>query len=297
MAHIAPRGVVAPIFTPFNDDLSIAMDLFIGHAETMLAEGCAALAPYGTTGEALSVGIDERIEALAALIAAGIDPALLIPGTGLTSLSDTARLSRACLDMGCAGVMTLPPFYYKGVPDSGLQAYFARLIEAIDHPALALYLYHIPQISGVGLSPELVAALFHDHDAVVGVKDSSGVWDNTAAYLEIDGLVVYPSAESALDKALPLGAPGCITATANLNAAAIAALIAAWDHDPAEAAALQPAVTAARVAVAAHPLIEAQKQVKALMTGEPRWANVRPPLVPYDAAKGAALGRELGLIA
>lgn len=295
MTHIAPRGVVAPNFTPFSDDLTIALDLYVDHALALLDEGCAALAPFGTTGEALSVGIDERVETLAALIAAGCDPARLIPGTGLTSLADTARLSRACLELGCAGVMALPPFYYKNVPDDGLYAYFAGLIEAIDHPSLALYLYHIPQVAGVGMPLEVVRRLHADFEAVVGIKDSSGDWENTAALLAIDGLTVYPSAESMLDKALPLGAPGCITATANLNAAAIAALVAAWDEDREQAAALQPDVTAFRMAVQAHPLIEAQKRVKALATGEPRWANVRPPLMAYDPAKGEALARELGL--
>ncbi len=297
MPHTAPRGVVAPNFTPFEDDGRIATSLFIDHALALLDEGCAALAPFGTTGEALSVGIDERIEALGALIAAGAPAEKLIPGTGLTSLADTARLSRACLDLGCAGVMTLPPFYYKNVPDDGLYAYYARLIEAVRRPGFALYLYHIPQVAGVGLPVPLVARLFADFEEVVGIKDSSGDWSNTEKLLGIEGLIVYPSAESALDKALPLGAPGCITATANLNARAIAELVLAWDRSPEAAAALQPAVTAVRLAVAKHPLIEAQKRVKALATGEARWANTRPPLLPYDPAKGAALGREIGLLA
>ncbi|QIE55742.1 dihydrodipicolinate synthase family protein [Pikeienuella piscinae] len=297
MSHDAPRGVVAPNFTPFNDDLTIATDLYIGHALELLDQGCVALAPFGTTGEATSVGVDERIATLAALIAAGADPARLIPGTGLTSIADSARLTRACLGMGCAGAMALPPFYYKNVPEDGLYDYYARLIEAVDYPGFRLYLYHIPQISGVGLPVALVERLFTAFEEVVGIKDSSGDWANTEALLAIDGLVVFPSAESALAKALPLGAPGCITATANLNAPAIAELIAAHDADPAKAAALQPPVTAFRKTAQAHPLIEAQKRVKALMTGEPRWANVRPPLRAFDPAAGAALARELGLVA
>lgn len=292
----APRGVIAPVFTPFTDDGALETSLFIDHSFAMLDEGCVALAPFGTTGEATSVGVEERIEALAALIAAGCDPEKLIPGTGLPSIAETARLSKACLDLGCAGVMTLPPFYYKNVPDDGLYTYFARLIEAIGFDDLKMYLYHIPQVAGVGMPLDVVRRLFADFEAVVGIKDSSGNWDNTEALLAIEGLVVYPSAESALDKALPLGAPGCITASANLVAGAIAELIAAYDEDPAKAAALQPAVTASRLAVQNHPLIEGQKRVKALMTGDERWANTRPPLMPYDPAKGAALGRELGLI-
>ena len=296
MPHIPPRGVVAPNFTPFNDDLSIAQDLFIEHALALLDEGCAALAPFGTTGEALSVGVEERVAALAALIAAGADPAKLIPGTGLTSIAETARLTRACLDMGCAGAMVLPPFYYKNVPDDGLFAYFARLIETVDHPGFALYLYHIPQVAGVGMPVPVVARLFAGFEEVIGIKDSSGNEANLEALLAIEGLVVYPAAETALPLALPRGAPGCITATANLNARAIGELIAAYDRSPEEAAALQPAVTAFRKAASTHSFIESLKRVKALATREPRWANVRPPLLPFDKDKGTALGRELGLL-
>lgn len=296
MTGPAPRGVIAPVFTPFEDDGRIATTLFIDHALALLDEGCAALAPFGTTGEALSVGVEERIEALAALVAAGAPAERLVPGTGLTSFPDTAKLTRACLDLGCAGAMVLPPFYYKGVPEAGLHAYFARLIGAVGRPCFALWLYHIPQVAGVGLPVSLVARLFADFEEVVAIKDSSGDWANTAALLAIEGLKVWPSAESTLDRALPLGAPGCITATANLNAGAIARLIEAWDRDPAEAAALQPEVSRVRAAFARHPLIEAQKRVKALTTGEPRWANVRPPLLPFDPAAAAALGREIGLL-
>jgi 4-hydroxy-tetrahydrodipicolinate synthase len=124
------RGVIVPILTPFNDDLSVATDLYVAHAKNLFEQGCAGIAPFGTTGEALSVGIDERIAAIRALVDAGIDPARMVAGTGLSNVKDTARLSRACLDLGCAGVMTLPPFYYKGVTEEGLYRYFE-----VSHPA------------------------------------------------------------------------------------------------------------------------------------------------------------------
>jgi len=137
------HGVLAPLLTPFNDDLSLAMDLYVDLAHRLLDDGCRGLVPFGTTGEALSVGIDERIDAIQALIDGGIDPGCLMPGTGVSNFTDTARLSRACLDMGCAAVMVLPPFYYKAVTDDGLFRYFAELIECIG-PAARIFLYHIP---------------------------------------------------------------------------------------------------------------------------------------------------------
>ena len=85
------RGVIAPTLTPFNDDLTIAEDLYIAHAKRCLADGCVGLAPFGTTSEALSVGIDERMDMLEKLVASGIAASKLIPGTGLTSLLPSSR--------------------------------------------------------------------------------------------------------------------------------------------------------------------------------------------------------------
>ncbi len=284
------RGVVAPILTPFNDDLSIATDLYVDHAHRLFSEGCAAIAPFGTTGEALSVGIDERIAAIAALSEAGIDPARMIPGTGLTNVADTARLSRACLDMGCAAGMTLPPFYFKGVSEDGLYDYFAALVAAIGDDA-RIYLYHIPPIAVVGIPPALTRRLHADFPRqIVGIKDSSGDWDNTKALLDIDGLIVYPGSELPLLEALALGAPGCISATANLNAADIAAVIDAFDAGDIERArSLQERVRQFRLAVQEYAPIPAQKRLLAKASGDARWANVRPPLVAMPDETGREL--------
>ncbi len=284
------RGVIAPILTPFNDDLSVATDLYVAHAKRLFEQGCAGIAPFGTTGEALSVGIDERIAAIKALIAGGVDPARMIPGTGLSNVADTARLSRACLDLGCAGVMTLPPFYYKAVTEDGLYAHYAALIQAIGDDA-RIYLYHIPPVAIVGVPPALTARLHRDFpEQIVGIKDSSGDWDNTRALLDIDGLIVYPGSELPLLEALELGAPGCITATANVNAGAIARVVALYDDgDIAAARALHETVRRFRLTVQDYAPIPAQKRLLAIATGDERWANLRPPLMALADDKGREL--------
>lgn len=289
----ALRGVVAPILTPFNDDLSIATDLFVEKANALLDEGAVGLAPFGTTGEALSVSTPERLTALKALINSGIDGDRIVPGTGLCNLADTVDLSKACLDMGCGGVMTLPPFYYKEATQEGLYEYFCQLAKEI--AGSAIYLYHIPQVSGVPIWPELARKLFEDVTEVVGIKDSSGVWENTEALLAIEGMIVYPASEAALLKALPLGATGSITATANVQAGAIAKLIEAWDRRPAEAEALFPPIEAVRKAVQSRSFISPQKRALSLV-GDKRWATVRPPLSPATVEDGEALAREIGLM-
>src|SRR5210317_2249981 len=290
MSFQLPRGVIAPLLTPFNDDFSIATDLYVAHARHLLDTGCVALAPFGTTGEALSVGIDERLAAIRALIDGGVDPERMIPGTGLSNIADTARLSRACLDMGCAAVMTLPPFYYKTVTEAALYRYFEQLITAIG-PAARIFLYHIPPIAIVGIPPTLAARLHSDFpDQIVGIRDSSGDWENTRALLEIDGLIVYPGSELPLIDALDLGAPGCISATANLNGAAIARLIDAYfEKDTERVRELHRSLKRFRLLVQDYAAIPAQKRLLALMTDDERWARVRPPLIEMPEDQGREL--------
>jgi len=284
------HGVIAPILTPFNDNMSVATDLYVEHARSLFERGCAGIAPFGTTGEALSVGIDERIAAIRALIDGGISSSRMIPGTGLCNVADTARLSRACLDMGCAGVMTLPPFYFKAVSEDGLYRHFAQLIETIG-PDARVYLYHIPPIAVVGISPSLAARLRADFpEQVVGIKDSSGDLDNTRALLAIDEMIVYPGSELPLIDALELGAPGCITATANVNARDIAGVVSLYEQGDLDAArTLHEAVKRFRMIVQDYAPIPAQKRLLAMSTGEVRWANVRPPLEAMREGEGRAL--------
>jgi len=284
------RGLIAPILTPFNDDLSVATSLYVTHAKRLLDQGCAGIAPFGTTGEALSVGIDERIAAIRDLIDGGINPARMIPGTGLSNIADTARLSRACLDMGCAGVLTLPPFYFKSVTEDGLYHHFEQLIAAIGSDA-RIYLYHIPPIAIVGVPPTLAARLHADFpDQILGIKDSSGNWDNTRALLEIDGLIVYPGSELPLLDALKLGAPGCISATANINASNIIKVLDMYvQGDIAGAQALHKTVKRFRMLMQDYQPIPAQKRLLAIATDDARWANVRPPLTRMSEVQGHEL--------
>ncbi len=289
------HGLLAPLLTPFNDDLSLATDLYVDLAQRLLAEGCAGLVPFGTTGEALSVGIAERIDAIQGLIDSGIDPSSLMPGTGVSNFTDTARLSRACLDMGCAAVMVLPPFYYKAVTDDGLFRYFAELIERIG-PTARIFLYHIPPVAVVGISTQLAARLHASFpEQVAGIKDSSGDWDTTLSLLGIEGLTVYPGSELPLIDALELGAPGCISAMANTNAAAIAEVIRVYaEGDMALAARLHEDVVQYRLTLLdKYTAIPAQKRLLAMRTGDERWANVRPPLDALSEDAGRELAEEL----
>ncbi len=290
------KGLLSPVLTPFNDDMTLATDLYVEFSRQLLsAGGCAGLVPFGTTGEALSISMAERMAALDALIDGGIDPKIIIPGTGLANLDETAVLTRHAVEHGCYGTMIMPPFYYKGVSDEGLYRYYSALIDAVDHNDLKIYLYHIPQVSGVGLSIDLVRRLRETYPGtIVGIKDSSGDWDNTAALLSIDGLITYPGAELPMIEAVKMGAPGCISATANLNGNRIAEVIdLCHKGDFAAAEKAHEAVKAIRYLFQDYAPIPSQKALLARGTGDNRWNNIRPPLLPMAPSSVADLEKAL----
>jgi 4-hydroxy-tetrahydrodipicolinate synthase len=290
-----PQGTIAPILTPFENDGGIARDLWISHAKWVLDQGAHFLSPFGTTGEALSLSLRERMEALEWLVDAGISPSRLMPGTGVTALPDTVELTAHAVGLGCAGVMVLPSFFYTAAGDDGQARYYSELIERVANPAMKMILYHISQNSGVPVSPALTARLNEAFpDTVVAYKDSAGDWNNTAAVIAAaPDVAVFPSSEAQLTRGLASGAAGCISATVNLNAAAIRALYDATlaDEDVAEADA---AVKAFRKAVQDAGLIPAMKAVLAVRFGDSRWLNLRAPHENATHAAGEALLAVLG---
>lgn len=291
-----PQGTIAPILTPFEEDGRIARDLWISHAKWVLDQGAHFLSPFGTTGEALSLSLRERMQALEWLVEAGISQSRLMPGTGVTALPETVELSAHAVGLGCAGVMVLPSFFYTATGDSGQARYYSELIERVASPAMRVILYHIPQNSGVPVSPALTARLSEAFpDTVVAYKDSAGDWNNTAAVIAAAPKVaVFPSSEAQLTKGLASGAAGCISATVNLNAAAIRALYdrTLAGEDVAEADA---AIKAFRKIIQDAGLIPAMKAVLAVRSGDKRWLNLRAPHENATQESGenllAALGR------
>jgi 4-hydroxy-tetrahydrodipicolinate synthase len=286
-------GIITPVLTPFDDDGTVAEDLFFDHCRQVLEDGSDYLSPFGTSGEALSISIAERMSLLEKIVANGVArPDQLMPGTGLCSLGDTLQLTRHAVELQVAAVMTLPPFFYPDPGDDGLAHYFTRLIEMTASEALKICLYHIPQNAGVGISPSLAARLNEQYpETVVAYKDSSGNWENTVAVLtQASGISVFPASEIILPKAMKLGAGGCISASCNVNVAQIKKVfalceIADWRAVKQE----MPRLTAIRNAVQSAGLIPALKSIKAAQTGEKRWLNLRAPLLNADAATGRQL--------
>jgi len=286
-------GIVTPLLTPFNDDFTVADDLYTAHAAHCLAEGSHYLSPFGTTSEALSHSVAERMRMVELLVSSGAARAdQLIPGAGLCNLEETATLCRHAIEVGCTAVMTLPPFFFVTASDEGLYRYFSALIESVGSDALTICLYHIPQYAGIGFTPALAARLNQAFPEVVtALKDSSGVWENTRAVIEAaPGISVFPGSEGAMLDAMALGGGGCISASCNSNAAGIRKLYdLARAGDTAGAEALRPQIDAHRDAVFSGGLIPALKALKAQQTGDDRWLNLRPPLMPATPDLAAPL--------
>ncbi len=294
MAHRI-QGVLSPVVTPFRRDLSPDPERYVRHCKWLLAHGCSGLAVFGTNSEANSLSVDERMLLLEALVQGGVPAAKLMPGTGMCALTDSVRLTAHAVKLGCAGVLMLPPFYYKGAPDEGLYRNFAEVIERVGDARLQLYLYHIPPVAQVPITLALIGRLLKAYPgAVAGIKDSSGDWNNTRAVLDAyakSDFDVFAGSEVFLLANMRGGGKGCITATGNVNPGPINRVYENW-RTP-EADALQAGITATRGLVQKYPMISALKAVVGHWGRDPDWATVRPPLVELTAGEQRSLVAEL----
>lgn len=286
-----PCGDVwSPVITPFSADLAPNTRHFVSHCQWLASHG-VGLAVFGTNSEANSMTVAEKQALLGALAESDVDPARLMPGTGQCAIGDSVTLIREAMAVGCAGVLMLPPFYYKGVSDEGLFRYYSEVVERVGYSRLRIYLYHIPPVTQVPLSLELIERL---RDAfpgtIAGIKDSGGDWSYTQTLIDRfagDDFAVYAGSERFLLDTLRAGGAGCISATANINPGAIAGLAANWQAKGADDK--QKSLNVLRNLFERYPLIPAMKAATAHFSGTSDWRRVRPPLVEMDEARTQAL--------
>lgn len=284
------RGVLSPVVTPFRPDYTPDVERYVRHCQWLVANN-VGLAVFGTNSEANSLSVAERMELLEKLVAAGIPPARMMPGTGCCAITDSIQLTAHAVKLGCAGALMLPPFYYKGVSDEGLYRNYAAVIEAVGDARLQIYLYHIPPVAQVGISLKLIERLLKDFPGTIaGVKDSSGDWGNTKAMLDEfggSGFDVFAGSETFLLANMRGGGVGCISATANVNPAPIDRMFREWRS--AEADKLQAGLDITRGIFQKHSMIPALKAAIAHWSDDPAWTRVRPPLVELADEPAAAL--------
>ena len=283
-------GVFAAALTPLTAELAPDIARLAGHCRWLLDHGCDGLAVLGTTGEANSFSVDERLAILDGLFEAGIPGHTLIPGTGCCAVPDTVSLTRRAVELGAAGVLVLPPFYYKNVGDDGLFAAYSEVIEGVGDVRLKVYLYHFPQMSAAPISYGLIERLLHRYpDTVAGMKDSSGDIDNMAgAASAFPGFSVFSGSDELMLPLLRAGGSGCITAVSNVASGLAARVYAGWRLGR-DIEADNALLVAVRQAIARYPLSAALKEIMARLTGEVGWRRVRPPLVPMEDGDAEAL--------
>jgi 4-hydroxy-tetrahydrodipicolinate synthase len=285
MAQKKLSGVIAAIVTPVQEDGAPDLDRATKLARFLLDNGCDGLNVLGTTGEATSFSLDERKSVMSAYRRAGLPLERLMVGTGAAAISDAVALTRHAAELGFAGALVLPPFYYKGVPDDGLVAYIDTILQSTASKPVPIYLYHFPAQSGLPWHIDLLRRLLkNSNKRIVGLKDSSGdmTYARAAAALDPE-FAVFPSTEAALLEARSGAFAGCISATANLNADLCAR---AWHSG--DAAALDAAVTIRRL-FEGKALVSGVKALLSHIHGDPAIARMKPPLAAFPAADRAAV--------
>ena len=287
-------AVLSPVLTPFKADGSPDAQKLLKQCKWLDANGVGQ-AIFGTNSEANSISDPQKMSTLTALIEGGLNPEHMMPGTGATSIDATVTMTRHAVDHHCAGVLMLPPFYYKDITDDGLFAYFSEVIQKVGNAALQIYIYNIPPVTKINLSLSLLERLAKEYPkTVVGMKDSSGDWAYTESVIKLlapSGFRVYAGSEIFLMRTLRAGGVGCISATANVNPKAIAELTTHWRESNADER--QADLDKLRAIFAQYQMIAGMKTAVAHFSKDPEWLRVRPPLMQLTADQQAKLLSEL----
>lgn len=283
------KGIIAAAATPLRPNGAIDLEGLEHHCRRLIENGCDGINLLGTTGEATSFSLEQREEAMLAVSRSSLPLDRFMVGTGAAALADTARLTAKARELGFAGALVLPPFYYKNISAEGLADFLEALIAKVGKKDLPIYLYHYPQLSGVPYPPDLVARFYKKYpDQLIGLKDSSG---DLAYALEVarasPGFDVFPSSEAAFGDAGAALFAGCISASVNINAP----LIARSRNLAGSAAGVRALkeATAIRTALTSVPLIPAIKWALAELFDDTAWRQLMPPLHPLSERDAASL--------
>jgi 4-hydroxy-tetrahydrodipicolinate synthase len=291
------RGIWPALLTPLGPDLGIDHDRFASHASALLSAGCGGVTPFGTTGEGPSFSMAERRAAVEALVAGGVAAARILVSTSCAALPETLALTRHALELGAHGCLMLPPFFLKGVSDEGVIDSYRYVIDGVADARLKLYLYHIPQVTGVGLSHHVIGTLKRMYpDTIVGIKDSGCELSHSLGLADafMPQLTVYVGNELDLPELGRRGSPGAVSGLANFMPRLVRRLVT--DFDAHGTAGDRDRVARLLGVLGGYSLTPALKGVMAMRSGDAGWLRVRPPLVALAADAFDSLQRELRAI-
>jgi 4-hydroxy-tetrahydrodipicolinate synthase len=288
-----PDGVLTAVLTPLDSQLNADYDHLLRHIKWLLKRGNDGIALLGTTGEANSFSVGERLQILEAVLDGGIPPGKLMVGTGCCAIPDSVTLTRHAHTHGVSGILLLPPFYYKKINDEGLETYMARLLDGVGENNVQIYLYHFPQLTGVPFTVGLIEKLVSKYpDNIIGMKDSGGDWSHMEEILKaIPGFRLYTGNEKFLLPVLKAGGPGCISANANFTSPEAAAVYQAWKKESGEKE--QAGLSRLREVLDTYPSIGTLKYILAKWSGEKDWLHLRPPNTILSEEEGLLIEKKL----
>lgn len=285
-----PRGVLAALVTPLTDALEPDLAAFVAHGSWLLDHGCTGLVALATAGEANSLSLAQRLRMIEAATT-GLPMSRLIIGGGSCALDEAVTLGKAIVAAGAAGILLLPPFYYRDAGDDGIFRFYAALIERVGAPGLRVVLHHRPQASGAPITEALIVRLRAAFGTVIaGVQNGAGDWPTTAALTrDFPDLAIFSGTERFLLETLRAGGYGAISATLNLTAPLAGEIYTIWQSRKAEG--LQADLSAVRLVFDDFPTPAGPKEILARLTGAQSWRNLLPPLLPQPPERIAALVR------
>jgi 4-hydroxy-tetrahydrodipicolinate synthase len=279
-------GVYSAALTPINEDLTINRDLYLRHCQYLMKQGHDGLAIFGTTGEANSFSIKEKCECIDFLITNRVDPKVLIPGTGSSSIKDSIFMNKHASEHKVGAVLLLPPFYYKNVSDEGVIKYYQKIIEEVASNDLKYILYNIPQVSGVEINFKIIENLLKQYpENVVGIKDSSGDIDRMLKTIKyFDNLAVFCGHDSLALKVCKRGGAGAITAGSNISGKLLSFIIHNHKREAeiSNFSSLQTLMEQIRETLTSSEPISTMKAYFSLIDNIPEWNNLMPPLKKID---------------
>lgn len=290
MSSTSFSGIWPALLTPLTETRGVDHDAFAAHSRALLAAGCGGVTPFGTTGEGPSFSLAERREALEALVARGVPAERILASTSCAALPEVVELTRHAVSLGVHGCLVLPPYFLKGVPEQGVIDAFRWVIDQVADARLKLYLYHIPQISGVALTDTVIEALLERYPGtIVGLKDSGCVREESVARAHrfMSRLTVYVGNEPDLPVLGRLGSKGAVSGVANMMPRLVQRLVdAPTERDEQRIAELLSIL-------GGYGLIAALKGVMAALSGNRAWLRVRPPLVALSDAEFQRLAAQI----
>ena len=289
------NGVYTASLTPLTASFEPNIPALVRHAQWLLESGSDGVALLGSTGEANSLTLEQRLSIIEQT-ARELPPDRLMLGTGSCALHDAVRLTQASIDAGVYTVLVIPPFYYKPQSDASVLRYYAELISSINDPRLRIVFYNFPKLSGYNFSLEILQELKQSFgDIAAGIKDSSGDWDNMLSITKnVPDFMVYSGTETLLLDILREGGAGCITASANVLAPECQLVYQAWknnQYDAAEQA--QKKLSVLRKALESYPFVAELKGLLAEHSGSNDWKQMLPPFSPLLASEVRELSAEI----